>query len=319
MNPYFSIIIPMYNRERFITRAINSCLNQDFQDFEIIIIDDGSTDRSAQVVAEIGDPRIVLIRNEHNQERLISRNIGAKASKGEWLIWFDSDDELVPDALTIITQRINELPDDVFGLRFMCLLDSGQISPDPPHQNEIWDYEGFIRWIESHNGGWSESLPIVNKHTIQYVLFPEDNIFTSEMQYHLDFLAKYKVMACEDVLRLYHQDADNNTWKPNIEGMLKTAPIFAARIESVIAMHGSSIKKWAPKTYEVQYLGMITQLFLSNQKYKACKKFLRGLKLGIYEFRGWIIMFFGIISPYLLAYAKNIQSARKLKTGQLNK
>ncbi len=53
MPPYFSIIIPMYNRERFIARAINSCLKQDFVDFEIIIVDDGSTDQSVRFVERI--------------------------------------------------------------------------------------------------------------------------------------------------------------------------------------------------------------------------------------------------------------------------
>src|SRR5882762_5070652 len=100
MAPFFSIILPMYNRERFISRAIASCLRQDFEDFEMVVVDDGSTDRSVAVVESMGDPRIRLIACATNQERLIARNIGAKASTGAWLIWFDSDDELVPGALT---------------------------------------------------------------------------------------------------------------------------------------------------------------------------------------------------------------------------
>jgi glycosyltransferase involved in cell wall biosynthesis len=233
MPPYFSIIIPMYNRERFIARTINCCLKQDFDDFEIIVVDDGSTDRSVSVVEEIKDPRIKLIRHETNQERLIARNTGARASKGQWLIWFDSDDELVSDALALIKRRIGELPSDVQGLRFMCRLDSGHISPDPPYCDETWNYERYLRWVESHQGRWSETMVVVNQQTIQFVLFPEDKFYTGEMQYHLDIASKYKMKACVDILRLYHFDADNTSWKPDLDRILRAAPAFAARLESI--------------------------------------------------------------------------------------
>jgi glycosyltransferase involved in cell wall biosynthesis len=243
-------------------------------------------------------------------ERLISRNIGAKAAKGEWLIWFDSDDELVPHALGTIRQRINEIPNDVKGLQFMCQRDSGQISPDPPHTNNIWDYEGYIRWIETHHLRLAEALPVVNRQTINKVLFPEDIVFTSESQYHLDFMYSYKVKAFVDVLHLVHQDANNNSSRPDITGMLKRASVTAARFEMLLNLHGRSIKSWAPKTYEIQYVGMITQLMLSKQRIKAIKKFFKTLKFKEYRFRVLCVILIGSISPRLLAYAK-ILHARK--------
>lgn len=300
----------MYNRERFIARAINSCLKQDFENFEIIVVDDGSTDRSVKVVEEIKDPRIRLIRHESNQERLIARNTGARASKGEWLIWFDSDDELLPKALVVMKLRIDELPSDVLVLRFMCRLDSGQISPDPPHCDEVWDYEGYIRWVDSHQGKWSEAMPVVNKQTIRSVLFPEDTWYTGEMQYHLDIASKYRVKACVDVLRLYHLDAENNTWNPNISRMLKAAPTNVARIESIISIHGRYIKRWAPKTYGLLYSGMITQLLLSAQRRKAWRVFTKALRLRVLSLQTVVIMILGMINPNLLAYAK-VTHARK--------
>lgn len=304
MLPYFSIIIPMYNREHFIARAISSCLKQDFEDFEIIVVDDGSTDRSVKVVEEIKDPRIRLIKHDMNQERLIARNTGARASMGQWLIWFDSDDELVPEALAVMKQRISELPSDVLALRFMCRLDSGHTSPDPPYCDEIWNYEGYLRWVESHHGRWSESMPVVHRQTIQSVLFPEDKVFTGETQYNLDIAAKYRMRACVDILRLYHFDADNTSWEPDLDRMLKAAPAFAARIESIITIHGQSIKRWAPKTYEILFSGRITQLLLSRQKGKAWTIFIQSLSFRTFSLRIWVIMILGMVNPSLLAYAK---------------
>jgi glycosyltransferase involved in cell wall biosynthesis len=312
MAPYFSIIIPMYNRERFITRAINSCLRQCFEDFEVIVVDDGSTDGSVEVVRGIKDSRIRIIRQEANMERLIARNAGARASMGEWLIWLDSDDELVPAALAVISRRISELPRHVLALRFMCRLDSGHFSPDPPHRNEIWDYQGYIRWLESHHGKRSEAMPVVNRQTIRSVLFPADTLYTGEMQYHLDIAFRYGVMACMDVLRLYHLDAENNTWNPNILKVLKTAPAFAARLESIISIHGRYIKEWAPKTYGSLFSGMITQLLLSGQRSKALGVFAQALSVGSLSLQIGAIMILGTINPNLLAYAKVIH-ARKYR------
>ncbi len=186
----------------------------------------------------------------------------------------------------------------------MCRLDSGRISPDPPHRNEIWDYEGYIRWLESHHGKWSEAMPIVNKQTIQYVLFPEDKAYTGETQYHLDFTYRYKVIACDDVLRRYHLDAENNTWHPNIKRTILNSAIFAARLQKIVAVHGNSIRKWAPQTYAMLLTGMLTQLLLSGQKKKAWGIFKQALNMGSCNPRTWVIMLFGIINPFLLACLK---------------
>lgn len=295
----------MYNRERFIARAIHSCLKQDFEDFEVIVVDDCSTDNSVKVVGGIKDPRIKLIRHEANQERLIARNTGARASKGEWLIWLDSDDELVPEALSVMKLRIGELPSNVLALRFMCRLDSGHLSPDPPYCEEIWNYECYIRWIESHQGRWSETMPVVNRQTIQMVLFPEDRWYIGETQYHLDIASKYKVKSCVDVLRLYHLDAENNTWNPDVSRMLKAAPTSASRLECIISMHGKYIKKWAPKTYNIMYSGMITQLLLSKQRKKAWLSIISRRSKSV-SLRTYAIVILGTINSSLLAHAKSI-------------
>jgi glycosyltransferase involved in cell wall biosynthesis len=300
----FSIIIPMYNRERYIHRAIASCLIQSFEDFEIIVVDDGSTDRSVDVVQTFEDSRIRLIKHETNQERLIARNTGAMAAKGEWLIWFDSDDELVPEALAIMNKRVEDLPSDVLGFRFMHRLDSGRISPDPPYFDEVWDYEAYIRWIESHNGKRADAMPVVHSKTIRSAIFPEDPLFTGEMQYHLDFAFHFRIRACTDVLGLCHQDADDNSRNPNIGKMLGAAGLAAARLKRILSLHGNALERWAPKTYGRVVCGMITQLLLSGQRREAWEAFPQTLRLKPHDPRIWFIMALGMMSPTLLAHGK---------------
>ena len=91
---YFSVIIPIYNRESFIKKTIRSVLNQSYKNFEIICVNDGSTDKTAQILNEFKtkDPRIEIITLTKNCGRCIARNEGIKKAKGNWLCFLDSDD-----------------------------------------------------------------------------------------------------------------------------------------------------------------------------------------------------------------------------------
>ncbi len=88
---YFSIIIPTYNRSKTIERAIQSVLDQTFTDWELIVIDDGSTDDTKNIVERFTDPRIQYFFQE-NAERSAARNNGIERSKGDWICFLDSDD-----------------------------------------------------------------------------------------------------------------------------------------------------------------------------------------------------------------------------------
>lgn len=103
--PQISIIIPAYNSEKTIRETINSVLAQTFSDLEIIIINDGSSDRTVEVIQEISDPRITIY-SYPNGGPATSRNRGIKKSQGEYLSFIDGDDLWVPDKLEIQYQAL---------------------------------------------------------------------------------------------------------------------------------------------------------------------------------------------------------------------
>jgi glycosyltransferase involved in cell wall biosynthesis len=96
--PRVSVIIPTYNRAALASDAIRSVLSGSYADFEVVVVDDGSTDCTCDVVAALGDPRIVY-RYQENAGLAIARNTGASAATGEYLVFLDSDDLLMPHAL----------------------------------------------------------------------------------------------------------------------------------------------------------------------------------------------------------------------------
>ncbi len=98
-NPIVSVIIPTYNRAHLIGRAIQSVLNQTYQDLEVIVVDDGSTDNTEEIVKNFSDFRIRYLRHEENRGAAAARNTGIKAARGKYIAFQDSDDEWLPEKL----------------------------------------------------------------------------------------------------------------------------------------------------------------------------------------------------------------------------
>lgn len=112
-NPLVSVIIPTYNRAQTIIRSIRSVLNQSYQNYEIIVVDDGSTDNTEEVIMKMNSQKIKYIKHSHNKGAAAARNTGIKAAKGEYIAFQDSDDEWHPDKLKKQVEIIIKLPNDV--------------------------------------------------------------------------------------------------------------------------------------------------------------------------------------------------------------
>jgi len=96
-----SVIVPAYNREKYLRRCIGSILNQTFTDFELVIVDDCSTDNSFEIYGDYGsrDPRVKIIRNGENLGASLARKVGLDGSSGKYISFVDSDDYVGPDFL----------------------------------------------------------------------------------------------------------------------------------------------------------------------------------------------------------------------------
>lgn len=132
-----SVIMPVHNAEKFVSEAISSILNQTFADFEFIIIDDGSTDNSWDIIQSFADDRIIAVRNAANRGTYPSRNIGIRLMKGKYMAVMDADDIALPDRLRIQFDCMKNNPDVLATGTQYTLLGTDRISEKPVLHAEI--------------------------------------------------------------------------------------------------------------------------------------------------------------------------------------
>jgi glycosyltransferase involved in cell wall biosynthesis len=177
--PFFSIIIPTFNRAHLIGETITSILDQQFTDFEIIIVDDGSTDNTKEVISKIDDLRIRYYFKD-NGERAAARNFGTKLANGAYLNFFDSDDIFLPGRLNQFYESIskNGFPDFIYSY-FKNLDSSGK-----EHQY----YSGAPEKLKSDlvfNNFFACGSVFLNKRTALEFPFNEDRDLSSAEDWEL--------------------------------------------------------------------------------------------------------------------------------------
>ena len=179
-NPLISVIIPVYNRENLIQRAIKSILNQTYKNLEVLVIDDGSTDRTEEKVKELQDKRINYFKNERNKGVSIARNRGIKLSAGEIIALQDSDDESYPTRLEKQLKILLNSNDEVATVYCgMELYDSNSGEKIGENIKKVDFKENFI------NGSYFLT-PGTGTLMIKKVIFDEIGYFDEKMYANVD-------------------------------------------------------------------------------------------------------------------------------------
>jgi glycosyltransferase involved in cell wall biosynthesis len=125
--PFFSIIVPSYNRAHLISKTIDSLLHQTYNNYEIIIIDDGSTDNTEDVVKKYSTSGVIYVKKQ-NAERSAARNFGTVIAKGQYINWFDSDDIAFDNHLDEARRMIDKYDSpELFALPYQIQHASGKI------------------------------------------------------------------------------------------------------------------------------------------------------------------------------------------------
>ena len=213
--PKVSVIIPLYNKVQYIRRTIESVLSQTIQDFEVIIVNDGSTDGGEMIVEEYDDSRIHLI-NQVNQGVSAARNQGVHVACSELIAFLDADDEWKPEHIEILLRLQNKFPEaDVFGTAYQVIT---------PHKrySRVLDAEKGERILKSY---FEERVQagIQNYFLMTSAVAVHKSLFQRIGGYHTHFvvgedLDLYERLAIHSkiayspaISAIYHNELPNNT------------------------------------------------------------------------------------------------------------
>lgn len=218
-NPYFSIIIPAYNRAAILPSTISSVINQTFTDWELIIIDDGSKDNTREVVNDFKDPRINYFYQQ-NAERSAARNNGIRQANGKYICFLDSDDWYEPTHLETLDNEIKQKGFPValfFTNSFFYQKGEKQIMEIPDLKSDPMCYLLLHPVIPAR--------VCVHRNILSEFRFREDIVIVEDQVLWVTIANKYPVFHIPIYSVVYHLhddnsiNAKNNCYKPRLKGL----------------------------------------------------------------------------------------------------
>jgi len=168
MTPFFSVVIPVYNRAAQLGHALRSVLAGSEQDFEIVVVDDGSTDNPSRVLEELADPRILILRQE-NAGGGAARNTGIDKARGRYIAFLDSDDVFLPHHLAAMRKLL--VPGRAGYARILVDRGHGRSFLKPPRA--IREGEDMASYLLCERGFVPTSTMVVERGAAQAVRFHE--------------------------------------------------------------------------------------------------------------------------------------------------
>lgn len=209
----FSVIIPLYNKAPYVAKAIESVLGQTYRDFEVIVIDDGSTDQSLEVAKTFENKSITIV-SQPNSGVSTARNNGVKLAKHPYICFLDADDWWHPTFLEEMKRLITDFPDaGIYGSGYYIVKNEQErIAP-------IGVPQGFERGIIDYCEVYAKTLcmPLwTGAVIVPKYIFDEEGGFKSQLKFGEDFdlwiriALKHKVILVNKPLAYYNQDVDVN-------------------------------------------------------------------------------------------------------------
>jgi len=242
--PQVSVIIPTYNYGRFIERAIQSVINQTYKDFEVIVVDDGSTDNTENIIKNIPDKRIKYLRHTKNLGGNAARNTGLRASSGNYIAFLDSDDEWLPEKLEKQLKLFKESSEQV-GLIYsgVNVIDLTGCSPSlklfPKARGDI-----FTLLLEGNCITGGGSSYVIKKECSENIGFFDETLPSGqEWEFHIRVSKIYAVDFIDECLVNYYVHNANTASNPEriIRGY-----------ELIFSAHHDDYVKY-PSIYALQY------------------------------------------------------------------
>lgn len=270
--PFFSVIIPLFNKESFVADSIKSILNQTFTDFEILIIDDCSTDNSLEVASQFETEKINVIRHKTNKGLSASRNTGIRNAKGRYIAFLDADDIWKPEFLEKINYLINQFTNaKLFATNYVELYPNNlKIQLKTTLHKDF--SEGYIENFFESNLAQPIYFPsslCVEKSVFESIgLYNEAINFGEDVDFNIRANTKFKLAYSKVPLVLYTMNSENQITKSSF----KNKNITDFDFYESIASNNKSLKK---------YLDFNRYIMAKHYKLEGLKKEFDKMVYGI--------------------------------------
>jgi glycosyltransferase involved in cell wall biosynthesis len=282
MKQLISIVLPVFNVEKYIEKSIQSVLNQTYSNFELLVVDDGSNDKSIEIAKSFKDNRISIYHKE-NGGISDARNFGILKATGEYLYFLDSDDWIEPDLIEVCIKAINKENSDylIFGYRLDSEDFNGNLieTTEIKHESVVFNKEHNDIYFDTHTIGllgyvWNKfyKVSFIRDNQLNFdseVSLFEDLLFNSRV-----YEASDKMVFIEDVL--YHYINRPST------SLIKTFHInsFELNLKKNKAIH-SFLNGW--NTGEAQKRKVLSEDFVTGIRYCLNNLFAYKNDLNFFE------------------------------------
>lgn len=266
----FSVVIPLYNKEHYIVNTIQSVLNQTFQDYELIVVDDGSKDNSYEVAKTVHSERINLIHQE-NQGVAVARNTGVENANGEYIAFLDADDCWYPNYLQVLSNLIDQFPEsDIFVTSYRIVMGneryhfSAHLSDEPTLLQSYW-----VTFKNAYDTVWT-SATAIRKTAIE-----KAGMFTpgEKIGQDLDLWARvarnnplvaYSPEVCVD----YNRDAEQNA-RTRVKIAYPKAFLSVLKEEMASSRWTDEDKKWMENKYNKKMIVYVFTSIIAGKRKQA--------------------------------------------------
>lgn len=290
---FFSVIIPLFNKEKYIARAVESVLNQSVNDYEVIVVDDGSTDRSFSELQRFSS-KVRLIR-QANQGVSAARNEGIKAAKYDYLAFLDADDEWKPDFLKEMKRLIQKYPS---AGAYCCKREhidaaTGDKVLFPKIEiigNEVV-VDQFFQFVIDHNDyPESSSSTVVPRNVLEKVgVFPIGEPIREDIDLWTRISLEYDVVLSDQVCSIIHTHTENNSRNNSQKNVYKGGLQVVQTIKQAIKSGKISEdeREHAEKFLELCQVGHAV-INIRGGNPREGRRYLKGIKSRFYRKKKWL-------------------------------
>lgn len=226
--PFISVIVPLYNKVSYIRNALISIMDQTFTDFEILVVNDASTDDSIFVVEEFLSEKVKIIHHEKNKGLAAARNTGIKNATSNFITYLDADDVWKPTFLEHIFTLTKEFPDaKIFATNYEEIWETTLKTPFNGSENLAPNFKGYIDFfaLNLKQGIYCHGSVCFHKSVFEKIgLYNEDIQFSEDLDFNIRANYHFKLAYSNSPKMIYFMQTSNQITNSSIKN--KTIPNF---------------------------------------------------------------------------------------------